>query len=420
MIQTISLYPGVTLRCFPDTRFKQGTLTVQFLRQMSREEASLNALLPAVLLRGCENAPDMRSITAKLDDLYGASVGTLVRRVGDYQTTGLACGFMEDAYALEGDAILAPMVDFLRQLLLEPVLEGDAFCADYVESEKKNLISAIESTLNNKRAYANAQLLKAMCKADSFGIPQFGEPEQVAAITPQSLYDHYRKVLRTSPVNLFYVGSAQPEQVAALLKPVFAALDHQHQSLPEQTGFHQCPGSDTSQVMNVAQGKLCMGYVTDITLRHPDFAAMQVMNTVLGAGMTSKLFMQVREKMSLCYDIGSAYHGSKGIVLVGAGIDFDQEQNVRREVEHQLQLCRDGEISPEELEAAKEQLQSQLTAIHDAPNSIENYYSTGVLSGLNMDPGRYCAAVKAVQTEDVSRAARSLGLHSVFFLRGEA
>ena len=86
MIETISLRPGITLRCCRDGRFKQGCLTVQFLRPMGREEAALNALLPAVLLRGSRKHPDLRSITHALDDLYGASVSTLVRRIGDIQT----------------------------------------------------------------------------------------------------------------------------------------------------------------------------------------------------------------------------------------------------------------------------------------------------------------------------------------------
>lgn len=420
MIQTIELFPGITLRCFPDNRFKQAVLSIQFLREMNREQASLGALLPTVLLRGCEGAPDMGTITARLDDLYGASAGALVRRIGDIQTVGLSCGFMEDAYAMDGDQILAPMIAFAGQLLLRPVLEKGVFRADYVESEKKNLISAIESMRNNKRAYANAQLLKAMCKADSYGIPQYGEAEQVAAITQDTLFDYYKKVLRESPVDIFYAGSARPEAVAALLRPLFASLERCVTPLPAQTPFHSCPGVDSGECMDIAQGKLAMGYVTPITLRHDRFTAMQVCNTILGAGMTSKLFMQVREKLSLCYDIGSAYHSSKGIVVVSAGIDFDQAQNVRRETERQLALCREGEFTPEELVCAKEQLMTQLRAVHDSPGSIENYYATAAVSGLGMTPAEYMDAVEAVTAQDVCDAAKTLQLHSVFFLKGEA
>ena len=88
MLQTIQLQPGVTLRCFRDSRFAQNCLSLQFVRKMDAAEASMNSLIPAVLLRGTVSAPDLRSITLRLDDLYGASVGALVRRIGDFQTTG--------------------------------------------------------------------------------------------------------------------------------------------------------------------------------------------------------------------------------------------------------------------------------------------------------------------------------------------
>ena len=418
MIHCFEILPGITLRCFPDTRFKQGALSIQFLRQMRREEAAMNALLPAVLLRGSSRHPDLRSITWHLDDLYGASTGALVRRVGDYQTTGLYCGFMDDRFALPGDKILEPMIAFLEELLLSPATENGIFRKDYVESEKKNLIATLESERNDKRSYANARMLRTMCREDPFGIPRLGEKEQVAAITPAGLYDHYRKVLATSPVNLFYVGPAAPETICRLLKGLFEKLDRTCQFLPPQTPFHDCGGKDWSESMEVAQGKLCMGFATPITIRDEDFVAMQMFNTIFGSGMTSKLFMNVREKMSLCYDIGSGFHGSKGILTVSAGIDFDKEQTVRQEVLAQLDACCRGEISPRELKAAREALLSSLRGTHDSPGAIESYYSAAALSGMKLTPEEYMAAVERTEVSGIVRAASSLKLHTVFFLKG--
>ncbi len=418
MIQTIDLSPGITLRCYWDSRFKQGCLSLQFVRKMCREEASANALLPAVLLRGCKTAPDLRDITLRLDDLYGASVGALVRRVGDYQTTGLYCSFMEDRFALSGDAILAPMIDFLRELLLEPVLENGVFRQDYVESEKRNLISAIASQRNDKRVYAGSQLLTHMCSADSFGIPRLGDIPQAEVIDAASLYRHYQNILHTSPVQLFYVGSAAPEQVSALLQPLCSVLGANTAVLPPQTGFCDPVGGSHTQSMEVSQGRLCMGFVTPITLRDVNFAAMQVCNAIWGGGMTSKLFMQIREKMSLCYDIGSGYHGSKGIVTVSAGIDFDKEELVRHQILAQLEACRTGDITDEELISAKQGLITQLQSTHDSPGAIEGYYSSGILSGLNMTPAAYIRAVEAVTRSQVAQAAQRLQLHTVYFLKG--
>ena len=418
MIQTVTLQPGITLRCFTDHRFKQGCLSLQLIRPMCQQEAALNALIPAVLLRGCVSAPDLRDITLRLDDLYGASIGALVRRVGDYQTTGLYCSFISDRYAMDGDAILEPMIGFLGELLLDPVLEKGVFCKDYIQSEKKNLISTIEAQRNDKRAYAAAQLLKKMCRGDSFGIPRLGETAQVKKITPKTAYNHYQKILRSSRIDIFYVGEASVETVSAMLMPLVNKFVADHVNLPEQTALSSLAGGSHTETMDVSQGKLAMGFSTPITIRDPEFAAMQVCNTVFGGGMTSKLFMNIREKMSLCYDIGSGYHGSKGIVTVSAGIDCDKEALVRSQILSQLDACRQGDITAEELIAAKQAVINSLRSTHDSPGAIENYYATASLSGLSMTPAQYIDAVEQVTQEQVAKAAQSLQLHTAFFLKG--
>ncbi len=418
MIETIQLFPGVTLRCAPDDRFKQGAMSLQFVRPMCREEAALNALLCAVLLRGSRLHPDIRSITARLDELYGASLGNIVRRIGDYQTTGLYCGFIEDRFAMEGDHILGPTVDLLRELLLDPVLENGAFKADFVEGEKKNLIAAIDSDRNDKRTYASNQMMRLLCRNDSFGIPRLGDREAVAAITPEALYTHYKKVLRESRVDIFYVGSAAPEAVAELLKPLFRSTDRSYVNPPAQMPFCSSEPQEQEEVMEVTQGKLCMGFVTPITLRDEGFVAMQLFNLIFGAGMTSKLFLQVRERLSLCYDIGSGYHGAKGIVTVSTGIDCDRVEEVRREILAQLEACKQGDISPDELLAAKMAMDSSIRSIHDTPHSIEGFYATSALSGMALTPEAYQRAVWEATAEQVAEAARSVQLHTVYFLKG--
>ena len=415
-MEILELFPGVTLRCFQDGRFKQSCITLQFVRRMDREEAALNALLPAVLLRGCESAQDMRRITLRLDDLYGASVGSQVRRIGDCQTTGLVCNFIEDAYALKGDSVLGPMVAFLGELLLQPVLENGVFSLEYVESEKRNLILTIEAQLNDKRAYASSQLFRYMAKADSYGIPRLGEKEQVAAITAQSLYDHYRKVLQESPVEIFYVGSKPAEEVARYLRPLFADIVRKPQPMPEQTPFRDGGKETVTERLEVNQGKLCMGFVTPIAIGDPRFCAMQVLNMIFGGGMTAKLFMEIREKLSLCYDISSGFYGRKGILTVSAGIDFDKKDQVQEKVLELLADCVCGKISPEELESAKNALLSSLRGTHDSPGSIENFYATAAISGLGMTPAEYMDGIRQVTAEQVAEAAQTLALHSLYFL----
>ena len=419
MMEPISLQPGVTLRCVTDRRFRHGCLSVQLVEPMTRASAAPGALLPSVLLRGTRQRPDLRRITLHLDDLYGASVSAQVRRVGDLRTTGFYASFLEDRYALPGDRVLAPMAEFLAELLLDPAMENGIFRADYVESEKKNLISTIESEKNDKRAYAAARMLERMCRGDSFGIPRLGRTEDAEAVTPDSLTAYYRTLLDTAPVELCYVGGAAPEAVAALLRPMAAALARHVSPLPSQTPFRDAgDGGDVVETMDVAQGKLCLGFVTPVTNRDPRFAAMQVFNTLFGGGMTSKLFRNVREKQSLCYAIGSGYYGSKGIVTVSAGIDSGCRDRVQAEILRQLDLCRAGNITDAELTAAREALLSGLRAVHDSPGAMESYYETAALSGSGRTPETYMEEIRAVTAADAAAAARTVRLHTGYFLKG--
>lgn len=418
MIVKTEILPGVTLRCYPDSRFKQARLSVQFVRPMCREEAAMNALLPALLLQGTKTYPDARAVTIRLDELYGASVGTVARRVGDYQTTGLYMAFLDDRFSLGGEPVLAPMVDMTRELLFAPATENGVFIAEYLENEKRNLIAAIEAQRNDKRLYAATRLTQYMCRADSLGVPRLGTVEDVKAITPESLYAHYEKVLRESQLEIFYVGNAEPDTVADLLKRMLSDLPRDYVALPPQGDFQDAGGGELEESLEVAQGKLCMGFVTPVTLRTPQFAAMQVVNTLLGGGMTSKLFMQVREKLSLCYDIGSSYHGSKGILSVAAGIDCQKVAQVKEEILRQLQAICNGDFTEEEFHAAKQAICTSLQTTHDSAGSIESYYSTIALSGLGMDPETYIKAVEQVTGEDAAELAKTVKLHTVYFLKG--
>ena len=262
------------------------------------------------------------------------------------------------------------------------------------------------------------KMLRTMCRADSFGVPRLGDKERVAEIDAKALYAHYQKILKESPMELFYVGATPGKQVAALLKEMLSGIERDYAGLLPQTPFCDEGGSEQEEQMDAAQSVLCMGFITDITSAKENFAAMQVMNTIFGAGMTSKLFQQVREKRSLCYAIGSGYYGSKGIVTVSAGIDREKEAEVREQVLVQLEACRRGEITAQELGAAKEALLSSLRGIHDSPASIESYYSTHYLSGAFRSPQRYMAEIEAVTVEDVVAAAKTVRLHTTYFLKG--
>lgn len=415
----MELLPGVRLRAVKTGRFKSACMSLSLLRPLRREEAAKNALLANVLTQGTERFPDLQSLSQALDQLYGAGLGPLVRKNGEIQTTGFYLSFLEDRYAMEGEAVLAPMVDLLGQVLLRPRLENGCFLPEFVEREKENLISTIESALNDKRAYADRQMLRAMCREDGFGVPRLGDVEDVEAITPEALYRHYGRVLGTSQMEIFYAGSANMEAVAALLRDALRGLPRGELTLLSNAPMKSRPQPQyLEETMELTQGKLSMGFTTGVTTRDPRFPALMVLNTLFGGDLTSKLFQNVREKLSLCYYASASIYGAKGIMLVSSGIETANYEKAKGEILRQLTACQLGEIAPEELSAAKKAICASLDTLSDSVGRMEDYAAFQTLSGFSLEPQAYREAVEAVTLSDVVWTARQVRLDTIFFLKG--
>ncbi len=416
--ERIQLMSGVWLNYIQTDRFKTGCFSLNLLRPLSYENAAPNALLPSVLLRGCEGTPDMQAISQHLDSLYGASVGTLIRKKGEVQSVGLYADFLEDRYA-ENEPLFSQMMDFIRRLTFAPCLENGGFVPEFVDGERRNLSNTIDARINEKRAYAVNRLLHHMCRDEAYSVPRLGEKDTLAHQTGQTLYTRWNDLLTTAPMELFYLGQQPKDAVLDAMNRLLSGLNRR-EIVPVSTQL-LCPERPVQYVeeaMDVTQGKLTMGFRTPITVHDPRYPAMMLLNAVYGAGMTSKLFLQIREEQSLCYYASSSMDKFKGIMIVGSGIEFDNYHVARDGILNQLDLCKQGEISDWELESARSYLLSALRTGNDSPGRLDDYAIGQSIAGLTGTMDDLAAQLKTVTREQVVEAANTLSLDTVYFLKG--
>lgn len=417
MISRVELFDNVYLTAIQSDKFKTGCFSVNFLRPLRRSEAAQNALICGVLLAGCEGHPDIRSISIRLDELYGASVGTLVRKKGELQSVGLYADFVEDAVA--GETVFAPLTEFVGELLLAPCLENGAFRTDYVETERCNLVNSMRAALNSKQGYANLQMLKAMCPDEPYGIPYQGEEEDLDGVTAQSLYAHYQTLLAQSRVELFYLGRLSPDEAAACFRRMLRDLPR-GEIAPIPAPVEKAAGAvkTPEQRMQLAQSKLAMGFRAARASAPDELARMLCFAVLYGGGSSSKLFLNVREAKSLCYYANAAYDKYKGALRVNCGVAAENFEAARDEILAQLADCAEGRFSQEELDAAKRMIAAQLRADLDSPGRLDEFYLGQALLGERYELGDLIDALENVGSQDVQRAAQSVRLDTVFFLRG--
>lgn len=417
------ILPGVFLTCLRTNKFKTGLLSVNFLTPLTRENASKNTLIPCVLRRGTSHHPDMDALAQQLDSLYGARLEPIARKKGEIQAIGFWADFIDDAWLPQsGSTLLEDVARLLGEVICSPNTRGGLFLPAYVESEKEKLLEDIRARVNDKMAYSRQRMIELMCAAEDYATDVLGTEDTAEDINYVSLTKHYKELIAVSPVEIFYCGTADARRVENALLDAFITLprgdidfdlgtDIRMNTLEESARYY-------TEEMDVTQGKLAIGFRLGECMEDPDMAALRVLNAVFGGGVSSKLFMNVREKLSLCYFAGSGIDLDKGILFVLSGIEVENYDTALAEIFRQLEAVKSGDITPDELSAAKASLVSDLHSVSDSAGTLEAFWLNQNLLGLDYGPDVMAALIEDVTQEDVIAAAADIQCDMVYFLKG--
>ena len=408
---------GVSLTYLPARKFKTSLLSAQFVAPLRKDTASAYALLPAVLRRGCVTHPDMGSLSARLDKLYGAQIDYTIRKKGENQCVGFVASCIDDSYVPGGERLLEQVADLLGELICDPVTERGRFVTDYFDTEKTNLIDAIRSRINDKREYADGRLLREMCAGEAYGIPRLGDEAGAEQLQLRKLYAQYRTLLATTRLEIIYCGSASIHRVQAALMHAFASLPREviRETAVGQPHIARTEPLYLTESMDVTQGKLGMGFACG----SDDATAMLMGNTLFGGSSNSKLFMNVREKLSLCYYASSVYHRQKRLITVSSGIEFENYQKALDEIMAQLAAVQSGDLEDWEVDGARSTLLNAYASMNDSQGKLENFYLGQAATGQQETPEELAARVRDLTLDRVLHAMSTVQLDTVYFLKGK-
>jgi len=413
---------GISLSYLETDKFKTGFMSVNFIAPLDPSTASKNALIPSILTRGSVKYPTLADINKRLDYLYASGISTRNEKRGEMQVFGITAGMIDSAYTMGGENLVFEVTDMLFDILLCPKTSDGVFDSAYTESEKKNLIDSINAKINNKAQYASQRCIFEMCCDEPFGLLETGTVEDVSACTAKSIYDQYKYALKCYPIEIFFVGKCDIEAFAVKLSEIFASVPRSPIKLKPSKIIRKAEKiKHISEDMPVNQGKLSIGLRTGCVLGEDDYYAMMMFNAVFGGGVTSKLFMNVREKKSLCYTVSSALVTSKGLMRIYAGVDKDKCSFAIAETDHQIKQIERGNITDEELRDAKITLISSLRGLEDSPGSMAGWFLQHILAGrADRTPDSVAAIIDSLTKEDVVRISRKVSFDTLYILEGTA
>ena len=400
----------------PTEKFKTSCISVSMALPMD-EKMAANSLLVYLLKRSCKAYPELSLLNGRLDELYGAILGAGVSKNGEAQVLTLSITSLADKFALDDESIQLEAAQLLSDIIFKPNVKNGSFGAEALATEKRLLIQRIEEELNDKRSYAFNKCISHMCHNEAFGKDKYGTIEEIQSVKVSDVYEAWKNMLSTAVFQITVVGAADEEKVAAIFEKAFADIERNPATL--ETVFIQRSRhfNRFEEKFPVNQGKLVMGFRAGMSHRRDNIFAVTVMNDIFGMGTYSKLFMNIREKMSLAYYCWSRLIASKGIVLVESGIDTDKEKKVSAEVLSQLSDLRSGKTDPEVLESSKRALREKHT--FTTPEGILGWYSSQVTSDEIMTPEEVVSGIEQVTMEDVCAAAKKLSIDTIFMLSAQ-
>lgn len=413
----IASFSGINVYQIKTDKFKTNSVNIFFHDNLNRENASKNALLPAVLRRGSVNFPTIQDISLYLEELYGATFDCGVSKKGENQIIQFYLDFISDKYA-KGEADLTEKAfDMLFEIVTNPVTENGVFKKEYIQQEAKNLKELIESRVNDKVQYGVDKCLEVMCEDEPFGIYDYGTVEDIDTINERNLYEHYKYFLETLPIYVFISGDINEEKTGYIIDKLKKIKRRDIKNIqPVNVERHVSKVREVTEKMNVNQAKLSIGFRTNIAPSSENYYKLMLYNSILGGGIHSKLFQNVREKNGMAYYVFSRLEKFKGLMVISAGIEISNKDKAYDVIVKQLEDMKNGNISDYEFESSIKSIETGIRSLKDSQLQIVDFNLSQIIAGTEDTPDDIIEKVKKVSKQDVMDVAKYIEMDTVYFL----
>lgn len=410
--------PGFRVCSYHTDRFKTGILSVNLVVPLAGNVAE-KSLLPSLLCASCAEYPDLLSLNRKLAELYGAELTPSASKHGENLVLRITMTMIGDRFALDGESISVECARLLCKALFEPNVENGAFRPDEVAREKRIRLDRIEALKSSKRAWAQKQMLELMCADEAYSLSVLGEEEDIPALTPEQLYASWQDLLKTAFVQLQVVGDLEVEPITALFREYFDRVEDRHVVRGETVVI---PFAESvkrgEEEQDIAQSKLVMGFRCGMHEPFENYAAMRTFTDLFGGGTYSRLFVNVREKQSLCYYCAARLTAAKGILTVQSGVETENAERAEKEIRKQLDEMKAGGVTAEDLEKSKRSMEDFFLSVFDTPEELDGWLFSQVTDDEFQTPEDLVADMKEVTVEQVIEMANNISLDTVFLLKG--
>lgn len=409
---------GITLHQINTNNFKTNLYAIFLATPITRENVTKDAVISAVLRRGTNNIKSQELISQELESMYGASFDCGIEKTGDNHVFKFYLESLSDEFLPAKEDLSKKSIEILLDIVFNPLIENGGFKAEYVEGEKNNIKQIIESKIDNKGQYAYDKCIEETFNGKPYGLYKYGYIEDLEKITPQNLYEYYKKMISECKIDIFCSGITENIEKDIKENKNIQKVNERKTNCIIGTTV-ELPVQETKTVqesMQVSQGKLVISLDVDSKIENLSYVA-SVYNAILGGGANSRLFQNVREKESLAYTAGSSYLKPKNMIFIRCGIEIQNYNKALETIKVQLDDLKNGKIEEEDIENAKKLIIASVKSITSEQDTEITYYYGQELAGTLIEISDYENKVNAVTKEQIQEIANSVSINTIYFLK---
>ncbi|MFD2443586.1 EF-P 5-aminopentanol modification-associated protein YfmF [Bacillus sp. CGMCC 1.16607] len=418
LAETVKEMKGYKLHIVKTDKYKTNTIVWKMKAPLTKEDVTLRALLPHVLQSSSQNYPTTTKLRSYLDELYGTSLYVDLAKKGEYQIMSFSIEVANEKFLSDPAPLLQKAIDFLAEIITNPNIQNQSFNVETVEKEKKTLKQRIQSVFDDKMRYSNLRLVEEMFKEEPYSLHVNGQMDDVEGITAESLYQFYQKALQEDELDLYVIGDVEENEVERIVNSLF---QFEKRTPKEVMDYSKKVVESTNVVkekQDIKQGKLNIGYRTNVVYGDSEYFALQVFNGIFGGFSHSKLFINVREKASLAYYAASRMESHKGIMMVMSGIDFNHYDQAVGIIDEQMEAMKKGDFTEDELNQTKAVIENQLLETIDTSRGIVEVLYHNVVGHINISLEDWLVEMRKVSKEDIIAVANKIEIDTIYFLTG--
>lgn len=397
-------------------KFKTISVKVNFKRLVKKEELTKRIMLIHTLTESTKKYPTKRDLEIETENLYNLSFYAEIINSGRYGIISLNAKFLNEKYT--ENTMMEKSIEFLNEIIFRPNIINNNFEKNSFNLAKRYVKDEIDSLKDNPSRYSVYKAYEAVNPNNPALFNSVGYKEDLKQITSENLFEYYENFIDNDIVDIFVVGNIDVDNIKEIFEKNFIIKDRnskseKHLSLEKNIGDKKV----VKEKLPINQGKLVVCYnfenLTDFENRY----VSTIYSFILGGCSDSKLFKNIREKESLCYQIHSTYSGLSGILTVFSGVDFDKMDSTIDLIEKEIEAMKRGEFTLDDIKKGIKIYTNSCIELLDSPNSIINLYCSTEYLGSALIKEKL-EEVNKITKEDIVKFANKIHLNKIFELKG--